>query len=115
MSNGIYNQYTGYHNRRSIRLRGYDYSHSGYYFVTICIQDRSKRLFGDVADGKMVLNEIGGIVQNELLITEKMRPNIKIDEYIIMPNHVHIVINIRRGTACRAQIGIAPNFYEGTA
>lgn len=103
MSNGIYNQYTGYHNRRSIRLRGYDYSHSGYYFVTICIDDRTKRLFGDVVDGEMVLNEIGSIVENELLITEKMRPNIKIDEYIIMPNHVHIVIDIRRGTLQRAQ------------
>ena len=51
----------------------------------------------------MVLNEMGAIVENELLITEKMRPNIKIDEYIIMPNHVHIVINIRRGTLPRAQ------------
>jgi REP element-mobilizing transposase RayT len=103
MSTGIYNQYTGYHNRRSIRLRGYDYSEPGYYFITMCIDDRKQKLFGDVVDGKMVLNEMGAIVENELLITEKMRPNIKIDEYIIMPNHVHIVINIRRGTLPRAQ------------
>jgi len=48
MSSGIYNKFTGYHNRRSIRLRDYDYSRPGYYFVTICIRNRAERLFGDV-------------------------------------------------------------------
>jgi hypothetical protein len=59
MSGGIYNKYTGHHHRRSIRLKGYDYSRPGAYFVTICIHDRAQRLFGNVVDGKMVLNDAG--------------------------------------------------------
>ncbi len=54
MSSGIFNQFTGYHNRRSVRMRGYDYSRSGYYFVTICIYDRTQKLFGDIVGPKSV-------------------------------------------------------------
>jgi REP element-mobilizing transposase RayT len=50
------------HHRRSIRLRGYDYSRNGMYFVTICTQDRL-RLFGDIADGEMQLNDAGRMVR----------------------------------------------------
>jgi putative transposase len=102
MSDGVFNRYTGYHNRISIRLRGYDYSKPGYYFITICIHDRKQKLFGDVSNGNIIENEFGKIVHNEILKTEKMRPNISIDEFIIMPNHVHVIINIRRGTLQRA-------------
>jgi putative transposase len=106
MSSGIYNKCTGYHNRRSIRLPGFDYSRPGYYFVTMCIHDRKRNLFGDISVvGKMVLNEWGIIVQNEFFKTEQMRPNIKIDSCVIMPNHVHVIINIQghcRGTLQRA-------------
>jgi putative transposase len=77
MSNGIYSKSTGYHNRRSIRLPGYDYSQLGYYFVTICIVDRKQKLFGEVVDGRVVTNEFGLIVQNEILRTEQMRANEK--------------------------------------
>jgi len=49
------------HNRRSIRLRGYDYSQAGLYFITICVQNR-KCLFGNIADGKMNLNDVGQMV-----------------------------------------------------
>jgi hypothetical protein len=51
-------------NRRSIRLKGYDYSQAGLYFITICCQDRIYR-FGDVKNGEMVLNEFGEIAHNE--------------------------------------------------
>lgn len=51
MSDGVYSKLTGYHNRRSIRLPGYDYSQPGYYFVTVCIHDRTQRLFGDIPVG----------------------------------------------------------------
>ena len=61
MSGGIYTKYTGYHNRRSIRLKGYDYSRPGAYFVTICIHDRAQRLFGNVADGKIGAERCGNI------------------------------------------------------
>jgi hypothetical protein len=94
-----------YHNRKSIRLRGRDYSQPGYYFITVCIHDRKQNLFGTVVENKMVLNEFGFIVQKEILKTEQMRPNVKIDEYVIMPNHCHIILQLHghgRGTLQRA-------------
>jgi putative transposase len=51
----------GVHSRRSIRLQGYDYSQAGAYFVTICTQNR-ERLFGDIVDGKMALNDAGTMI-----------------------------------------------------
>ena len=95
MSSGIYNHHTGYHNRQSIRLRGYDYSRPGYYFVTICIHDRKHRVLGDVVDGVMVSNPINGIVRFCWDDLESHYPHIKLDEFIIMPNHVHGIIIIR--------------------
>jgi hypothetical protein len=59
------NQYNpNIHNRRSIRLKGYDYSQAGLYFITICCQDRIYR-FGDIKNGEMVLNEFGEIAHHE--------------------------------------------------
>jgi putative transposase len=109
MSSGVYNQPTGYHNRRSIRLRGYDYSNPGYYFVTICIDDRKQHLFGEVVDAKMVENEYCKIIRDELTLTERMRPNVKIDEFVIMPNHMHIIFNI-----CDIPVGTMVGAYCNT-
>jgi putative transposase len=81
------------HNRRSIRLKGYDYSKAGLYFITICVQDR-KHLFGEVIDGEMVLNEYGEIAYNEWKETEKIRKNCILHDFIIMPNHIHGIIEI---------------------
>ncbi len=96
------------HHRRSIRLKGYDYSQPGLYFVTVVTQDH-KMLFGDVVNGKMVLNKFGEIVRNEWLKTAEIRKNIELDEYVIMPNHIHgiiVIVNndgdmVRRGTMHR--------------
>lgn len=79
--------------RHSIRLKGYDYSREGLYFVTICVQDRVC-LFGKVEDGKMVLNDFGEIAQQELLRTKDVRQNVEIDSFVVMPNHVHFIIHI---------------------
>jgi len=95
MSSGVYNQQTGYHNRKSIRLPGYDYSQPGYYFVTICINNRKQRLFGDVVDGTMVSNEMGTIAINCSKCLPERFPNIKLDTFQIMPNHIHTIIQIR--------------------
>ena len=92
MSSGIFNKYTGYHNRRSHRLPGYDYSSPGYYFITICIHDKNRDLFGVVENGEMVLNEMGKIADRQIECLPERFPNIKIDAYIVMPNHVHAVI-----------------------
>ena len=74
--------------RHTIRLKGYDYSQKGAYFVTICTQDKAC-IFGEIIDDKMVLNEIGKIVHNEWLNTSKIRSNIICDVFIVMPNHIH--------------------------
>ncbi|HEX2620974.1 MAG TPA: transposase [Phototrophicaceae bacterium] len=81
------------HNRRSIRLKAYDYSQSGAYFVTICTHQR-ERLFGEVADGVMQLRVFGEIVQEEWLRTPQIRPEVEIDAFVIMPNHIHGIIVI---------------------
>ena len=84
------------HNRRSIRLNKYNYSKPGYYYVTICTY-KKKHLFGTVKNDEMVLNEFGKIVQNEWNKTEQLRDNVDLDQFAIMPNHVHGIIIIRRG------------------
>ncbi|MDP2681641.1 MAG: transposase [Deltaproteobacteria bacterium] len=86
------------HHRRSIRLKNYDYSRAGAYFVTVCVQNR-ECLFGDIDNGEMRLNEFGRVVENEWLKTKDIRGNVKLDYYIIMPNHFHgiLVINDCRG------------------
>ncbi len=81
------------HHRRSIRLRGYDYSQPGWYFVTIVTHKR-QNIFGRVANGQMVLNDAGEIVKTEWLKTREIRGNIKLDAFVIMPNHIHGIIVI---------------------
>src|SRR5690625_3384220 len=81
------------HNRRSIRLKGYDYSQAGLYFITICCQDRA-HLFGNIENGEMKLNAFGKIAWEEWLATEKIRKNCKIHESIVMLNHIHGIIEI---------------------
>ena len=79
------------HHRRSIRLREYDYSSGGAYFVTICTHQR-ECLFGVVVDGEMRLNVAGKTVREEWLKTATVRREIILDEFVIMPNHVHGII-----------------------
>jgi REP element-mobilizing transposase RayT len=95
MSTGVFNQLTGYHNRQSTRLRGYDYSQPGSYFVTVCIHDRKQKLFGGVIDGKMNENDVGNAVRQCWNDLASHYPHIRLDEFVIMPNHVHGIIVIR--------------------
>lgn len=81
------------HHRRSIRLKGYDYSQAGLFFITICCQNRICR-FGDVVDGEMKLNEYGQIANDEWVKTPEIRPNVELGEFIIMPNHMHGIIRL---------------------
>ena len=82
------------HHRRSIRLKGFDYASANAYFVTICVQGR-ECLFGEIVDGKMLPNEAGRMVAGVWHELPERFPNVEIDEFIVMPNHVHgiIVIN----------------------
>jgi REP element-mobilizing transposase RayT len=88
------------HHRRNIRLKGYDYSQAGLYFVTICVQNRHC-LFGKITDNKMILNEYGKIAYNEWLKTPNIRSNIQLDVFIVMPNHIHGIIVITDNAAGR--------------
>ena len=81
------------HHRHSIRLKGYDYSRAGLYFITICCQDRICR-FGDVVNGEMVLNDAGRIAYNEWIKTTEIRNNVELGEFIVMPNHIHGIIRL---------------------
>lgn len=80
------------HQRRSIRLKGYDYSSEGLYFITLCTLNRED-LFGRIINAKMQLNEYGLIVDEIWNCLPEKYP-INIDEYIIMPNHFHGIVNI---------------------
>jgi REP element-mobilizing transposase RayT len=81
-----------YH-RRSIRLKGYDYSQHGYYFVTVCTQGRWC-LFGEIEKDRMVLNDSGKMVGRWWNELKNKYANVEIDEYVVMPNHCHGIINI---------------------
>ncbi|HQB27720.1 MAG TPA: transposase [Paludibacter sp.] len=81
------------HHRRSIRLKGYDYSQAGLYYITICTQNRAC-LFGKIENGKMILNDAGRMIKNEWLkLTERFK-NIALHEYVVMPNHFHAILEI---------------------
>ena len=90
MSDKFKNKYT----IQSARLQDYDYSQNGMYFVTICTKDREE-FFGSIIGEKMVLSDVGKIIQDELLKTPIIRSNVILDEWIIMPNHLHTIIEIR--------------------
>jgi putative transposase len=81
------------HHRRSIRLKGYDYTQPGAYFVTFCSYQRM-HVFGQVVEGEMVLNDTGKIARDEWFKTAELRPYVKLyeDEFVIMPNHGHGII-----------------------
>ncbi len=81
-----------YH-RHSIRLPGYDYSQPGAYFITICTHNR-QCLFGEIVDGEIMMNEFGELVKTEWQKTGIIRPNIVIDAFVIMPNHLHGILII---------------------
>jgi putative transposase len=79
--------------RRSIRVPGYDYAQPGAYFITICAVDRTC-LFGEIIDGLMQVNEDGIIVAEEWRCTEQIRRYVSVDEFVVMPNHVHGILCI---------------------
>jgi putative transposase len=81
------------HNRQSRRLKGYDYASQGLYFVTLNTENRNK-LFGEIKIGVLHLNEAGLIVQNCWLAIPKHFPHVTIHEFVIMPDHIHGIIEI---------------------
>ena len=94
------------HHRRTIRLQGYDYSSSGLYFVTLCTQDH-ERLFGNISNHKMILNDAGKMVATILQQIPDFYPGNDIDKFIVMPDHIHIIIIVGAGPrACPAAVSV---------
>ncbi len=98
--------------RRSIRLKGWDYSSPNFYFITLCTQNR-EYLFGDILNREMTLNAAGEMVRKELRELPSRFNILELDEYIIMPNHVHAILHILcRGESCiRPEPCVRPRSY----
>ena len=78
---------------QSNRLPGWDYTHAGYYFITICV-DRMQCVLGKIDDQGITLSDIGKIVAEEWIKTECIRSYVNLDQWVIMPNHFHAIIRI---------------------
>lgn len=84
------------HHRRSIRLKGYDYTQAGAYFVTVCTRDRAC-LFGEIVDGAMRWNEYGECVVRWWEDIPRHFKAVDIDAFVVMPNHIHGIVVITGG------------------
>ena len=96
------------HHRRSIRLKGYDYSQAGAYFITICCEHRICR-FGKIENNEMILNELGNIAYNEWAKLAERFANFELDVFQIMPNHMHGIIVLKNMVGA----GFTPAQNEG--
>ncbi len=105
---------TNIHHRRSIRLKEYDYSQAGLYFLTLCTYER-RALFGTIENGQQLLNHCGHIAHDEWLKTAQIRENIVLHDFVVMPNHVHSVVGIQTGRMpCAPTIGDLVRGYKSS-
>ena len=100
------------HHRRSIRRPGYDYAAAGAYFVTLCAHNRSC-LFGEVVNGEMVLNDAGRMVARVWQSLPERFTGIDLDEFLVMPNHMHGVLLIRPDPPRRDEPRVRPAPHGG--
>ena len=101
--------------RKNIRLQGYDYSSEGCYFITICTEHR-KNLLSTIVGGddlcapkEIILKPYGKIVEKYVLSIEKAYGSVKVENYIIMPNHIHLLLLIDTYGLPRSS---APTIYD---
>lgn len=99
--------------RRSIRLRGYDYTREGAYFVTVCTHER-RRLFGYVRDDVMRLSDLGRRVEDAWTWLPERYPYVQLDAWVIMPDHFHGILKID-DDAARAPYELDPDGGQGSA
>ncbi len=103
--------------RRTIRLKEYNYAQTGGYFITICVQER-KCIFGDIKNGQMNLNDTGGMIVNNWRNLPLCFSSIELDKFIIMPNHLHGIIQIVGAPLVGARnvnnVGVQNNDRAGT-
>ena len=94
------------HHRRSIRLRGYDYTQAVAYFVTM-VAFRRAYIFGGIVDGEMQANIAGAVVLEEWLRSSEIRRELELDAFVVMPNHVHAIV-IMRGVGAHGRAPLLP-------
>jgi putative transposase len=97
------------HHRKSIRLKEYDYSQPGEYFVTICAKNH-KCIFGSIVNGQIDLNERGRIVERCWKGIPEHFSNVKLDEYVIMPNHIHGILILNESVGTRHAVSLHERF-----
>ena len=90
------------HHRHAMRMQSWDYRNNGAYFATLVAQGR-REVFGEIRSGVMGLNRFGCVVWNEWYLLAQRRPDVILDEFIVMPNHVHLILFIARA------MPLAPN------
>ena len=94
--------------RKANRLANYDYSQNGAYFITICVKDRnpilSKIIFNSIYPNEIMLSKYGLIVANEILNIENRFDNAKVLDYVVMPNHIHLIIQLDNCSCSLGQI-----------
>jgi len=95
-------------NRRSVRLRGYDYSRAGAYFITMCAKNRHC-LFGTITEGTMVLNDAGRAATDCWLQIPDHFPHVELDEWVVMPNHIHGIVII---VGANHELNVQANNYS---
>jgi len=97
--------YPGRDDRRTLRLRDYDYAQPGAYFITICVDGR-RCLFGNIAEGAVVLNDAGRMVADLLDRLPGRFPNVTVDASVVMPNHIHAILILHE-----SPVGVGPRAY----
>ncbi len=102
------------HHRRSIRLRGYDYTQAGAYFVTLCTRDRAC-ILGEVDNGRVNLTAFGHIVAASWQDLPSHYPFVTLDAFVVMPNHVHGIIMINANVPVGAGLKPAPTIARNHA
>ena len=90
----------------SIRLKNWDYTFNGYYFITICTKNK-ECYFGEIIDDKMILSEIGKIAHKYWQEIPKHFPFAQLDKFVIMPNHMHGIIIIDNGNVETPKLGVS--------
>jgi len=97
--------------RKSPRLKDYDYSLSGGYFVTICSHQK-QHVFGRVKDTKMQLSDIGQLAHDHWTKTPDHFPSVVLSDYVVMPNHVHMILFLKETHTQKPKLGTIIGTYK---
>jgi REP element-mobilizing transposase RayT len=98
--------------RKRNRLDGYDYSHSGLYFITVCSK-KQERIFSEIRESRVHLYDIGAEIEAAILNIPNKYSSVFIHNYVIMPNHIHLILEIDRAPVNTAHLSMVMNQFKG--